>query len=140
MEVALVSSGIKTMFLEPSEDFAYVFLVFAHIVRVDQDVVKIDGHANVEKISKDVVHESLESGGCIGETKWHDKPFEGSVSGPKGCLPFITGCDTNEVVCMSEVYLGIDTSFTRSVKEVGDKGKGISVFLGNFVKASEINA
>ena len=41
---------------------------------------------------------------------------------------------------MSEVKSSIDMSFTSCGEEVRDEQKGVTVLLGNFVKASIVNA
>ena len=41
---------------------------------------------------------------------------------------------------MSEVEGCVDTSFTSCGEEVGDEQKGVTVFLGDFVKTSIVNA
>ena len=51
-------------------------------------------------------------------------------------FPFITICNTDEVIGMSEINMG----FTCSGKEVGNEWKGISVFFGYFIETSEIYA
>ena len=55
-------------------------------------------------------------------------------------FPFITICNTDEVIGMSEINGGIDMGFTRSGKEVRNEWKGISVFFGYFIETSEIYA
>ena len=64
--MTFVRTGIKTMFPEMTENLADMFLVFRRFVRVDEDVVKVDGNIYVQKVTKNVVHESLESGWGIG--------------------------------------------------------------------------
>ena len=41
---------------------------------------------------------------------------------------------------MTEVNLGIDPGFLWGVEEVGDAWKGVAIFLGDFVEATEIYA
>ena len=55
-------------------------------------------------------------------------------------FPFITICNTDEVIGMSEINGGINMGFTRSGKEVRNEWKGISVFFGYFIETSEIYA
>ena len=88
--MTLVGTGIETMFSETTEDFADMLLVFRRVVGVDENVVKVDGNIYVEKITKDVIHESLEGGRSIGQSERHNKPFEGSIASPECCLPFVT--------------------------------------------------
>ena len=55
-------------------------------------------------------------------------------------FPFITICNTDGVIGMSEINGGINMGFTRSGKEVRNEWKGISVFFGYFIETSEIYA
>ena len=88
--MTLVRTGIETMFPETTEDLVDMLLVFRRVVRVDEDVVKVDGNINVEEVAEDVIHESLESGWSIGQSERHNKPFEGSIASLECRLPFIT--------------------------------------------------
>jgi lipoprotein-anchoring transpeptidase ErfK/SrfK len=54
-------------------------------------------------------------------------------------FPFVTFGDTNEMKGMSEINFGVDASFPRSIEEVRNERKWISVLLGNTVKAPIIN-
>ena len=60
--------------------------------------------------------------------------------GSESSFPFITICNTDEVIGVSEINGGIDTGFTHSGKEVGNEWKGISVFFGYFIETLEIYA
>ena len=55
----------ETVLLEPSEYLSDVFDVLFQVLGVNEDVVKIDDHECVKEIREDVIHEVLESGGCI---------------------------------------------------------------------------
>ena len=89
---------------------------------------------------ENVVHETLESGGSIGETLRHDEPFEGSISCLKGGLPFISGGNPDEMVGMLEVNLGINVRGSGTVQEIRDEGEWITVLFGNAIKSAEVHA
>ena len=89
---------------------------------------------------ENVVHESLESGGSIGETLRHDEPFEGSISRSEGCLPFISGGDPDEMIGVLEVDLGINSRGSGTVQEIGDEGERITVLFGDAVESAEVHA
>jgi hypothetical protein len=44
------------------------------------------------------------------------------------------------MIGMSEVNLGIDLRFSRTFKQVRGTGKGIAVFLRDFIESSEVDA
>lgn len=54
-------------------------------------------------------------------------------------LPFISSHNVDEVVGMPDVNLSVNLAMARRVEEVGDKWKGIAVFLRELVKASIVN-
>jgi hypothetical protein len=44
------------------------------------------------------------------------------------------------MIGMSEVNLGIDLRFLQTFEEVRSAGKGIAVFLHDFIESSEVDA
>jgi hypothetical protein len=44
-----------------------------HIVAIDQNLVYVYDHKVIEPLSKNVVHECAKCGGCINESKRHQK-------------------------------------------------------------------
>ena len=117
----------------------YMFLVLCRIVRVNEDVVKVYNYGNVKHVSENIVHEALERHGSIGESKRHDTPFKVAVVGPEGCFPFITFSYAYEMISMSEIKFGIDVSGAHGVEEVRNEWKGVTIFLGYLVQATEID-
>ena len=49
-------------------------------------------------------------------------PFEGAVAGVESSFPFIAVLDTDQVVCVMEVDVCIESCLSQAVKEVGDVG------------------
>ena len=80
----------------------------------------------------------LESCGSIGKSEGHNEPFKRTIVGSESSFPFITVCNTDKVIGMSEINGGIDMGFTCSGKEVGNEQKGISAFFGYFIETLEI--
>ena len=66
MEETLIGAGIEVMLLEVSENFSDMALVFFLRVRVDGYVIEVYQYTNIKQVAKDVIHEALESSGCIG--------------------------------------------------------------------------
>jgi hypothetical protein len=58
----------------------------------------------------------------------------------EGGLPFFTFCNVNKVVGMMKVDFGVDVGFPWGIKEVGDEGKRISIFLGDLVEPMVVHA
>ena len=90
VELTFVCVSIKPVDTEMSEDFSDMFVVFLQVIGVDQDVIKIYNHEDIYHVSKNVIHEALESGRGIGKSKWHNQLFERPVAGSKGGFPLIS--------------------------------------------------
>ena len=60
--------------------------------------------------------------------------------GEESSFPFITICNTDKVIGMSEIDGGVDMGFTCSGKEVINEWKRTSILFGYFIEASEIYA
>ena len=91
------------MLLEALENFSDMASVFFFGVRVDEYVIKVHQYTNIEQVTKDVIHEALESGRCVGESERHYAPFKGAVASLESCLPFVTLSDSDQMVGMLEV-------------------------------------
>ena len=71
MEIAFVSSGVKTIFSETSEYLPDMFTMEFRIVGVDEDIIQVDNNTDIEHVREDIVHESLKSGRSICESERH---------------------------------------------------------------------
>src|SRR5882724_10374085 len=99
MELAFVCMGKKSVSVESAECFPNVEFVLGNIVGIDEDVIQIYDDYDVNHIREDVIHKSLKSCRCISNPFRHYQPFEGTITGLEGSLPFVSGCDPNEMVC-----------------------------------------
>ena len=120
MEETLIGAGIEVMLSEASENFLDMALVFFFGVGVDEYVIEVYQNTNIEQVTKDIIHEALESGGCIGESERQYMPFEGAIASPESCLPFITLLDSDQMIGMPEVDFQIDFGLVQAVKEVSN--------------------
>ena len=64
------------MLSDSSDYFVDMLGVLFWVLAVNEDVVEVDNHEHVKEVGEDVIHEVLESGGCICEPKGHHTPFE----------------------------------------------------------------
>ena len=104
-------------------------------VRKDQDVVQVDNHMSfVHQILEDVVHEVLECGRSIAETKGHDSGFEESPIRTKGCLPLVPFLDPNVVVYSPNIEFSEVLGVLRLVYEFLDQRQWVLVLDCSFVK------
>ena len=83
-----------------------------------------------EHICKDMVYESLESGGSIAESKEHDGGFKESHGGDKNSLPLIFLLNSNVVISPMNVKFSKQGGFLHMVDEFWNEGKGIGISDG----------
>jgi len=87
----------------------------------DKEVVHVDDEPSFrDHISEGVVHESLEGGGGVGETKEHDSGFEEAFMGDEGGFPLVSIFDADIVVAPSNIELGEDFGISEFINEVRD--------------------
>ena len=118
MEETLIGAGVEVMLSEVLENFSDMASVFFFGVRVDEYVIKVYQNTNITQVTKDVIHEALESGRCVGESERHYTPFEGAIASPESRLPFVTLSDLDQMVGVLEVNFQIDFGLAWAVKEV----------------------
>ncbi len=87
-------------------------MLFAFVFSVDEDVIKVYYHENVELLCQDLVDVTLKCGQCIGQSKRHDLIFKMTIVGPDGRLPFIAFLDPHSMVGISQITLGETLSLT----------------------------
>ena len=74
--------------------------VFFLRVRVDEYVIEVHQYTNIKQVTEGIIHEVLESSGCIGESERHYAPFEGAVASLESCFPFVALLDLDQMVGM----------------------------------------
>ena len=139
MKLTLIGSDKESVSSESSEYLLNMGFVFGHIARVDENVVQVDDDCDIDHICENIVHKLLKGCGCIGKPFRHYRPLERAVSSSECSFPFISGCDSDQVVRMSEIDLGINSCLLGCVLEVRDEWKWISVFFGNPIESSKID-
>ena len=120
------------MFSESLEHTSSAFMMEGYIILgVDSHVVHVDLKPPLRKhVHKDMVHESLESGGSVAEPKEHDGGFEESHGGNEGGFPLVFLSDVNVVISPTNVKLGEQGGFFHVVDEFGDQGERVSISDG----------
>ncbi len=96
----------------PSNCF-YVF--FAFICGIDEDVIEVHYHENIELLCQDLVNIALKRGRCIGQFKKHDLVFEVAIAGPEGRLLFVAFPDPHSMIGIGLIELGKMSSSTWSI-------------------------
>ncbi|KIM65167.1 hypothetical protein SCLCIDRAFT_113717 [Scleroderma citrinum Foug A] len=112
----------ELVLVQSPKHFPNMFFVILHIVRVDQDVVEVNYHADIKHICEYRVYKPLEYGRGSGEAERHHQPLIGAISGSEGCFPLITISNANQMVRMPKVDFSVDLCSARRVEQVRDKG------------------
>ena len=87
----------------------------------DEEVVHIDDEpAFCDHIPEGVVHESLESGGGVGEAEEHDGRFEEAFVGDEGGFPLVSVFDADVIVAPSDVEFGENLCIPEFIDEIRD--------------------
>ncbi len=73
-------------------------MLFAFALGIDEDVIEIHYHKNVELFYHDLVDITLKCGRRVGQSKRHDLVFEVTIAGPEGRLPLIAFLDPHLIV------------------------------------------
>ena len=90
IEKALFQLGIEFEESEALENHLYMLVMLILINRIDEYIIHIDDHTYIQEVMEDVIHHVLECSRGIGKAKRHDSILKMSISGSKGCFPFIT--------------------------------------------------
>ena len=115
MELAFVGMSVKSMLLESLEYLVDMLSVIRDVVRVDQYVVQVNHYRDIEHVRENVVHKMLEGGRHIRKSERHNVPFEGAIAGAECCFPFIAIGDADQVICVSEIDLGVNPGLPGSM-------------------------
>src|SRR5882724_8584081 len=92
--------------------FLNMSFVFGNVVRIDENVIQIYDDNDINHIHEDVDHKSLKSCQSISKPFRHYQPLEGTVMGPEGSLPLVSGYNPNYMVGVLEVDFGVDSCFS----------------------------
>ena len=105
-----------------------------HVRGINEEVDHVnDKPSFCDHITKGVIHEVLESGRRIGETKEHHSGFKESLMGDEGGFPLMSIFDSDIIVSPSNVKLGEDFCPLKFIDEVRNKGKRVCVTDSVFI-------
>src|SRR5882724_4598994 len=98
--------------MESAEYFPDMFLMLGDIVRINEDVIQIDDDTNVDHVSENVVHKSLEGCGSVSKPFRHYQPLKRPVSGSKSRLPFFSSGKSDKMIWVPEIDFGVYSCFS----------------------------
>jgi len=120
-EFALLEFEVQIQLGHSLEDTFGAFLMGSSVGGEDEEIVHIDDEPSFcDHIPEGVVHESLESGGGVGEAKEHDGGFEEAFMSDKSGFPLVSVFDADIVVAPSDVEFGEDLCIPEFIDKIGD--------------------
>jgi len=138
-EGTLGQLAIQLVVTEEGENGPHMSRVLPKSARVDEDVIKIHDHKPTKMRTEDVIHQGLECGRCICETKGeHNKLIEAIPSAERR-LGDVLLLDADLVVARAEVNLGEETCTMEAIQEVVDAGDGVPVLDGDLVEGTVVH-
>ncbi len=87
-------------------------MLFAFVLDVDEDIIKIHYNKNVELLCQDLVDVALECGWCVGQSKKHHLVLEMAIAGLEGRLSFVSFLNPYSMVGIGQIELGETSSPT----------------------------
>ncbi len=87
-----------------------LYLLFAFVLGVDEDVIELHYVKNVELFCQDLVDVTLKYGRHIVQSKRYDLIFQITIAGPEGRLPFIAFPDSYSMIGIGQIELGETSS------------------------------
>ena len=128
-------------FCHSLKDMTGLFFVGFGVGGGNEEVVHVDDKPSFsDHVAKGVVHELLEHGEGVAETKEHDGQFKESLVHDESHLPLVAILDADVVVSPSNVEFGEVVSVFQLVHEVGNERKGVVVTGGVFVEVTVVLA
>ena len=118
MELTFIRTSVKSVFPKASEDFSDMLPVLGGIIRIDEDVIKVDDNRNVNHVGKDVVHKMLESSWSVGETERHNQPFKRPITSLECSLPFVSVSNADKIIGMPKVDFGVNPGFPGGIQKI----------------------
>ena len=105
-----------------------------HIGGINEEVVHVNDKPFFrDHIVKGVIHEALESGRGIGETKEHHSGLKESFMSNEGSFPLMSIFDSDIVVSPSDVELGEDFHPLEFINKVGNERKRVCITDSVFI-------
>ncbi len=90
-------------------------MLLAFTFGIDEDVIEVHYHENVELFYQDLIDITLKHDQYIGQSKRHDLVFKVAIAGLEGRLLFVAFLDPHSMVGIGQIELGEMSSPTYSI-------------------------
>src|ERR1700742_796434 len=106
----------------------------------DQDVVKIDNDKDINDIREGVIHEVLELGRRVAQSKRHNTVFKETIFCLECCLPFITWFNPDKVISGLKIQGGKVFSAPEFLNQSLNQWEWVRIFDSVIIQCAIINA
>jgi hypothetical protein len=106
---------------------------------IDEDIIKENKDKMMEKRTKDMIHEALESGGSITQqAKGHDQKIIVALMSSKCSLRNVCLIHTDMVVARTKIKFRKELGTTQFIQEVINDRNEKFVFNGEFIEGAKV--
>ena len=107
---------------------------------IDEDIIKEDQNKVSQVGLKYFIHQFLECGRGICETKWHEKKFIMAIMCAESYFRDIIHMDLNLVIPRTKIQLGEKMSTMELIQKLINNGNWKLILDGDVIKCSKIDA
>ena len=105
-----------------------------------KDIIQIYNYKIINELTKEIIHDSHESGRCVTKPKRHYKPFIQTLFRFKSCFPSIMLSNTDLMIPTTQIQFCKISCMFQLIKQIINMRKRIPVFNGDIVKGPIVNA
>ena len=81
-------------------------MLFAFTLDIDENVIKVHYHKNVEFLYQNLVDIAFEHSQCVGQFKKHHLVLKIAIAGPKDRFPFVSFPNLYSIISIDQIKLG----------------------------------
>ena len=141
VELAFFEFEMEVKLRHLLEDTTSSFCMGLWVGKGNEEVIHIDDEPSFsDHVLKGVVHELLECGRGVTETKEHNGGFKESFVHDKGHLPLVAILDVDVIVPPMKIKLSEVVSIFQLVHEVGDERERVGVVDSMFIEVAVVLA
>ena len=88
----------------------------------DEDVIQVDDYMSfIKEVTEDLIHETLEGGRHITESKGHSSRLVETLIGAEGGLPLVSFLDLDVIITPAHILLGEEPGVLCFIDELLDE-------------------
>ena len=132
--------GMEMMIREKLHYKSQMLEMFSPCFTVDEDIIKKYQNEFLEIGSEYFIHQGLECGRSISETKGHDQKLILAIMCAESCFRDIILMNPNLMIPRAKIQLGEKLSTMKLIKKLINNRNWKLILDGEVIKCSEVNA